>query len=191
MSTGRRLALFAAALVAVFAVAFGVAAVAVPDSVVHSWKQRAQDSHQEMSGGHDPGHDAAQESPADGLTAPVSTAPRTADHVDGFHLALSGTPMAGHDTPLAITVTRDGAGVTTLQPYLGAFGHLVALRESDLGYLPVHPAGAEPRPGQTSGPRVAFTTRAPGAGRYLLYFDFQVGGVVRTATFVVDAVATR
>ncbi|HMS74620.1 hypothetical protein [Gordonia sp. (in: high G+C Gram-positive bacteria)] len=45
MSTGRRLALFAVALVAVFAVAYGVAAVAVPDSVVHSWNQRAHDSH--------------------------------------------------------------------------------------------------------------------------------------------------
>ena len=38
-----------------------------------------------------------------------------------------------------LTVSRDGAPVA-VQPYLGAFGHLVALREGDLAYLHVHPA---------------------------------------------------
>ena len=38
-----------------------------------------------------------------------------------------------------VTVTRDGEPVTDLQPYLGAFGHLVAIRDGDLAYLHVHP----------------------------------------------------
>ena len=29
--------------------------------------------------------------------------------------------------------------MTDLQPYLGAYGHLVALRDGDLAYLHVHP----------------------------------------------------
>ena len=73
-----------------------------------------------------------------------------------------------------------------LQPFLGAAGHLVALRTGDLAYLHVHPmddsAGRSP-----SDPQVVFTAEAPTPGRYLLYLDFQVDGQVHTAEFVVDA----
>jgi hypothetical protein len=74
-----------------------------------------------------------------------------------------------------------------LQPYLGAFGHLVVLRQGDLAYLHVHPMGAEPGPGATSGPTIDFMSSAPTAGRYLLYLDFKVDGRVHTARFVLDA----
>ncbi len=47
--------------------------------------------------------------------------------------------MAGTESELAVTVTRDGAPVTDLDPYLGALGHLVAIRNGDLAYLHVHP----------------------------------------------------
>ncbi len=77
--------------------------------------------------------------------------------------------------------------MTTLEPYLGAFGHLVALRDGDLAYLHAHPEGAEAAPGEVSGPTVAFAVEAPTAGRYLLYLDFQVDGQVRTAAFTVEA----
>ena len=44
--------------------------------------------------------------------------------------------------------------VTDLQPYLAAYGHLVALRDGDLAYLHVHPDGAPatapPSPDRTS-----------------------------------------
>ncbi len=73
-----------------------------------------------------------------------------------------------------------------MQPYLGAFGHLVALRDGDLAYLHVHPEGAEPETGQLSGPTVEFATEVPTPGRYLLYFDFQVDDEVHTASFVVS-----
>jgi len=75
--------------------------------------------------------------------------------------------------------------VTTLQPYLGAAGHLVALRSGDLAYLHVHPMGE--RPAASSGPDIAFLAQAPSAGRYLLYLDFQVDGQVHTAAFTVTA----
>lgn len=39
--------------------------------------------------------------------------------------------------------------VTDLKPYVGAFGHLVALRAGDLAYLHVHPDGA-PGDGRTA-----------------------------------------
>ncbi|WP_439901244.1 heavy-metal-associated domain-containing protein [Microbacterium azadirachtae] len=115
--------------------------------------------------------------------------PGTTDtaRVDGFEARITGDLVPGSASELTVTITRDGAPVTALQPYLGAFGHLVALREGDLAYLHVHPEGAEPSPGEVSGPDVRFGAQVPTAGRYLLYFDFQVDGVVHTAAFVRDA----
>jgi len=106
--------------------------------------------------------------------------------VDGFDVALTGDLYAGADSELTVAVTKDGEPVTAIEPYLGAWGHLVALREGDLAYLHVHPEGAAPEPGETSGPEITFATQAPTAGRYLLYLDFQVGGEVRTAAFTVE-----
>ncbi|NMD55137.1 MULTISPECIES: heavy-metal-associated domain-containing protein [Tsukamurella] len=122
--------------------------------------------------------------------APVDPAPSRTAQVDGFTVTLGGDLTAGASSPLTLRVSRDGAPVTALQPYLGAFGHLVALRQGDLAFLHVHPEGAEPKPGDTGGPAVAFRAQAPTAGRYLLYLDFQVDGVVRTASFVLDAGAS-
>lgn len=120
---------------------------------------------------------------------PVDPAPSRTAQVDGFTVTLDGDLVAGASSPVTLRVTRDGEPVTALQPYLGAFGHLVALRQGDLAFLHVHPEGAAPKPAETGGPAVAFRTQVPTAGRYLLYLDFQVDGVVRTAGFVVDAAA--
>ena len=101
--------------------------------------------------------------------------------VDGFAVTLYGTVQAGQEARLSFTVTRDGEPVTTLQPYLGAAGHLVALRAGDLAYLHVHPMGDEPA--AASGPDIVVLAQTPTPGRYLLYLDFQVEGQVHTATF--------
>lgn len=97
------------------------------------------------------------------------------DHVAGFDVDL-----AVDGGTATVTVRRDGEVVTT-QPYLGAAGHLVALRDGDLAYLHVHPLDDVP-----AGP-VRFAVEHPSAGRYALFFDFQVDGQVHTARFVVDA----
>lgn len=122
-----------------------------------------------------------------GAFAPVPSAPSRTSTVDGYTVTLGGDLAAGSTRPLTLSVTRGGAPVRDLQPYLGAFGHLVALREGDLAFLHVHPEGAEPKPGDLGGPEITFQAAAPTAGRYLLYLDFKVGDTVRTATFVVDA----
>ena len=79
---------------------------------------------------------------------------------------------AGEETALRFEVTRDGRPVQT-QPYLGAAGHLVALRDGDLAFLHTHPA-------ETG---LAFEADFPTAGRYRLYLQFQVDGEVHTAAF--------
>lgn len=127
---------------------------------------------------------------AGALTPEPATAVSTTDTVDGYAVTLTGQLGTGASSTLTATVTKDGEPVTELEPYLGAYGHLVALREGDLAYLHVHPEGDEPVAGSTSGPVIEFMTQAPTPGRYLLYLDFQVDGVVRTAHFILDATAT-
>ena len=77
--------------------------------------------------------------------------------------------------------------MTDLDPYLEAYGHLVALRVGDLAYLHVHPEGA-PGDGRTPpGPDVTFSAQVPTAGTYRLFLDFSHGGRVHTAEFTVEA----
>jgi len=103
--------------------------------------------------------------------------------VDGYQVTLAGGLFSGQASELTLTVSKDGVPVTDLQPYLAAYGHLVALRVGDLAYLHVHPAGS-PGDGVTpAGPGITFYATAPSAGDYRLYLDFQHAGVVRTAEF--------
>jgi hypothetical protein len=125
-----------------------------------------------------------------GNLEPAAPGVSATDEVDGFDVSVGGDLSAGSASALTVSVTRDGQPVTSLEPYLGAYGHLVALRAGDLAYLHVHPEGAEPIPGQTSGPEVEFATTAPSPGRYYLYFDFQVDGQVHTAQFALDTTDT-
>ena len=105
------------------------------------------------------------------------------DTVDGFGVRLDGDLVPGRESSLTVTVSRNGTPVGDLQPYLGAYGHLVTLRAADLGYLHVHPLGA-PGDGTTlAGPEVRFAVAVPTAGRYRLFLDFQHEGKVRTAEF--------
>jgi hypothetical protein len=117
---------------------------------------------------------------------PLPPAARTAT-VDGYTVTLDGDLVPGTSSQLTLTVAKDGAPVTDLQPYLAAYGHLVALRDGDLAYLHVHPDG-EPGDGRTAaGPRIVFHAEVPSAGAYRLFLDFQHGGVVRTAAFTAVA----
>lgn len=101
--------------------------------------------------------------------------------VAGYRVTLDGELHPGEAGQLDATVTRRGEPVTDLQPYLGARGHLVALREGDLGYLHVHPLESG------AGPEIRFVVEVPSAGGYRLFLDFKHGGVVRTVGFVVEA----
>ena len=115
------------------------------------------------------------------LPAPAATA-----EVGGYQVELAGAPKAREEGTVILTVRRDGRPVADLDPYLGALGHLVAIRTSDLAYLHVHPLDDQAGPGQ-----VPFAVEAPSAGTYRLFFDFSHLDTVRTAAFTVDVVASR
>ncbi|WP_167477933.1 hypothetical protein [Nocardia arthritidis] len=104
--------------------------------------------------------------------------------VDGYRVTLTGD-LTTAGSELRFAISRDGTPVTDLEPYLGAYAHLVALRGNDLAYLHVHPEGEIGR--TPAGPEVAFHAQAPSAGDYRLYLDFVHHGAVHTAEFTVES----
>lgn len=124
---------------------------------------------------------------APGEFRPATYQPSRVAEVDGYRVSLDGELLPGQASTLTLTVRKDGREVTDLQPYLGAYGHLVALRGGDLAYLHVHPDGS-PGDGRTAaGPAVTFHAEVPSAGTYRLFLDFRHGDKVRTAEFTVNS----
>ena len=108
-------------------------------------------------------------------------APREVDSADGYEVRLeAGDLAAGEHSQLSFAVSEGGRPVADLQPYLGAKGHLVALREGDLAFLHVHP---EEERGAAD--EIVFDATFPTTGRYRLYLQFKQADVVRTAEFTV------
>jgi hypothetical protein len=101
-------------------------------------------------------------------------APAGAVDVDGLRVALAeGATKAGAESELNFTVTRAGQPVAVAD-YLGAKGHLVALRQGDLAFLHVHPDEN----------RLKFMATFPTAGTYRLFLQFKTAdGRLHTAAF--------
>jgi hypothetical protein len=95
----------------------------------------------------------------------------------GYEVTAVGSLRAGTESTLRFDVRRGGVAVTDLDPYLGALGHLVVLREGDLAYLHVHP--------EEGG--LAFATTVPSSGVYAAFLDTSHRGKVRTAAFRLEA----
>jgi hypothetical protein len=118
--------------------------------------------------------------PGDLSVEPLPVSTNSVRIEDGYEVALEGEmPTAGTGNSLRFRITREGREVKDLEPYLGALGHLVALREGDLAYLHVHPTGG-------AGAQIEFHTEFPSQGRYRLFLQFAHAGVVRTAAFTVE-----
>jgi hypothetical protein len=131
------------------------------------------------------------------LWEPIPPATETTGATGGYDVQISGDgSSAGAESELRFEVTRDGKPVE-VEPYLGARGHLVALREGDLAYLHVHPVEGgsgegehgEPEGGHEAGEAksedgpIAFATEFPTEGSYRLFLQFKHRGQVQTAAF--------
>jgi len=119
-------------------------------------------------------------------------APVPLDSTDGYDVRLQADQrLAGESSLLTFAVSKDGEEVDDLAPYLGAKGHLVALREGDLAFLHAHPEEADGEHGHAgdSGAganEIAFAASFPTAGDYRLYLQFRHAGSVRTAQFTIS-----
>jgi hypothetical protein len=114
---------------------------------------------------------------ADLVGLPEAQAVATSDLGDDVRLDAGGDVHAGEEAALTFTIKKNGRPVH-VEPYLGAGGHLVALREGDLAYLHVHPITKA----DAAGP-VKFGATFPTTGRYRLFLQFQDAGRVHTVAF--------
>ena len=114
---------------------------------------------------------------APGIFEPAALpVPAVVARVGGYEVRIShGEVESGVEVPFEFTVYR-GAKAVAVDPYLGARGHLVVLREGDLGYLHTHAEEDVLR----------FETTFPSAGRYRAFLQFSAGGRVRTAEFTLE-----
>jgi hypothetical protein len=103
---------------------------------------------------------------------PLPEPRRRADAGDGYEVTIDAGPSGATE----FVVYRDGRELDSVEPYLGADGHLVALREGDLGFLHTHPEG------EAGGP-IEFGVEYPSPGRYRLFLQFKHRGSLHTAAF--------
>ena len=102
-------------------------------------------------------------------TGQMEPRPTTSRHAsaNGYEVELLTDEVSANESiRLQFEVRRDGDRIPELGPYLGALGHLVALREGDLAYLHVHPEETDPDSGQ-----VEFAALFPTPGRYRLFLQ--------------------
>lgn len=124
------------------------------------------------------------------LRLPVNGSYRVfTDFTTGGERRTLGVDIVGYDGPnrwadptsqYDVDLSRDGERLefrvrqagnpVKLQPYLGARGHLVVLRNGDLAYIHAHADEDE----------LAFDVPFPSEGNYRLYLQFKVGGKVET-----------
>lgn len=100
--------------------------------------------------------------------------------VDGYAVELQRPAQltAGQEAQLTFRITRHGHPVQDLQPYLGSYGHLVALHSPELSYSHVHPNGED-----LTGGAITFDTALEQRGSYRLFLQFQTDGRVHIVGF--------
>lgn len=98
-------------------------------------------------------------------------------------------PEAGALVPLRFRLedARTGEPVRDLEPYLGAWGHTLALNADQSEYLHSHPTESVPAAAGAAsprgGPEVEFKTMFPAAGLYRVWTQFRRAGEVVTVSF--------
>ncbi len=101
--------------------------------------------------------------------------------------AGSGAIISKKTVPLAVAMHQAGSGeaVNDLQPYLGALAHLIIIHEDAQTFVHAHPDDREPDNGLQG--HLTFLARLPKPGLYRAWVEFQRGGKVNTAVFIIEA----
>lgn len=105
----------------------------------------------------------------------------------GYNVRLTTAPtpiVAGGEVRLSFDISGGDRPVSDLEPYLGALGHAVVLREGDLEFLHTH-ALSDKADKQTG--TIDFAVTLPTPGRYKVFAQFQYQGEVITADFTLTA----
>jgi hypothetical protein len=118
--------------------------------------------------------------------------------IEGYAVQLETAPaeLVAGDATLTFHLSKDGQPLTTLEPYLGAMGHLVVISADTTQFLHAHPedhVGHDASQPDMHGEHaasvatsVAFGTAFPSPGLYKAWGQFLINGKVVTAPFVVE-----
>ncbi len=116
--------------------------------------------------------------------APMDDGQRT-KVVDGVQATIEQTTfVAKKEATLRFTLADASTKqpITTLEPYLGAIGHVVIISGDTKTYLHVHPISAGKNVAEA-----AFHTTFPTEGMYKVWAQFQYLGKVRTFSYWIEA----
>lgn len=134
----------------------------------------------------------------------ITSQPVTADSsptktVNGYTINYKlnpAQPKSQSEFTYTLSVSRNGQPVTDLEPYLGALGHSVILKEGTLDFIHTHAGeagaiesmdhGAMTMESKSSGPDINFSTNFPEAGNYKLFTQFQHQGKIITTDYTVQ-----
>jgi hypothetical protein len=110
--------------------------------------------------------------------------PALESHANGYAVELQRPAqlIAGQEAQLTFRITSHGQTVNDLQPYLGSYGHLVALHAPELSYSHVHPNGVDRASGA-----ITFGIELPERGTYRLFLQFRTDDHVHTVAFTQTA----
>lgn len=83
--------------------------------------------------------------------------------------------VADEEIQYTLKVNEKGKPITAFEPYLGAAGHSIIIKEESLDYIHTHASAAD----------LTFTTTFPKPGTYAIFTQFQIKGKVYTAKRVI------
>jgi hypothetical protein len=121
-----------------------------------------------------------------GEAFPRSTGPAAdtaAKTIDGVRVEIDAAQVKAGDTNPLVVHLDDAASrapVADLQPYLGATAHLLMVPVDRTEAIHGYPDE------RFTGPALTFTPLVPRAGRYKVWVQFQRGGALSTAAFVIE-----
>jgi len=133
---------------------------------------------------------ARGDAPGGASLLPDIGSPKTAGDVRFALAVLPPEPVAGRATRLIYRLTdaRTGLPVTDLEPYLGAWGHALALREDLSDFVHAHApisSAAGPR-AKSGGPRVVYDLVFPRPGRHRVWCQVERAGRVETVAYTLS-----
>lgn len=112
----------------------------------------------------------------------VNTEP--VDYSDEYEVAYNFNQLnvkAQKPVKYILSIQRTSQIVENLEPYLGAMGHSVILREDTLDFIHAHAESTESTVGS-----ISFETTFPEPGKYKIFSQFQHEGIVMTSEYVIE-----
>ena len=92
-----------------------------------------------------------------------------------------------HGPDMTLKITKGGADVTDLQPYLQSWAHVTGFRQGDLKVVHIHPNQSPGEdPNAQGGPTLNLAPMFTAAGKYRLFVQFQTAGKVHAAPIDID-----